>query len=209
MCDKAFRQRVSYLVHRRIHTGFYTINFLFSNLKISVLILGVLPYKCSVCQKSFRYKVSQRTHKCDGILVRQPGELLQKLMQNSSNLQQNIPQLIELNEMNQLNNLNQSNEAMDNDRDLENLGDLQENSKNDELSLDEFVKYQYDKLVTANNNEFLGSPGSMNINDNLMVHSPSQQFQNLTIMEPIMNYPTSLDTINEDSMKELLYGNIH
>lgn len=130
-------------------------------------------------------------------------------MQNSSNLQQNIPQLIELNEMNQLNNLNQSNEAMDNDRDLENLGDLQENSKNDELSLDEFVKYQYDKLVTANNNEFLGSPGSMNINDNLMVHSPSQQFQNLTIMEPIMNYPTSLDTINEDSMKELLYGNIH
>lgn len=25
-----------------------------------------MPYKCEYCQKRFRYKVSQRTHKCNG-----------------------------------------------------------------------------------------------------------------------------------------------
>lgn len=45
LSDKSFRQRVSFLVHTRIHTG-------------------VMPYKCEICQRSFRYKVSQRTHKC-------------------------------------------------------------------------------------------------------------------------------------------------
>uniref|UniRef100_A0A182VVU3 C2H2-type domain-containing protein n=1 Tax=Anopheles minimus TaxID=112268 RepID=A0A182VVU3_9DIPT len=68
-CGKCFRQRVSYLVHRRIHTG-------------------LMPYKCSGCDKSFRYKVSQRTHKCPasppGTVLRNTGDLLQKLLQSSS-----------------------------------------------------------------------------------------------------------------------------
>ncbi|XP_062558411.1 zinc finger protein 628 [Armigeres subalbatus] len=68
-CGKCFRQRVSYLVHRRIHTN-------------------TQPYKCTACDKSFRYKVSQRTHKCPaqppGMVIRQTGDLLQKLLQSSA-----------------------------------------------------------------------------------------------------------------------------
>lgn len=53
-CGKCFRQRVSYLVHKRIHTG-------------------VLPYKCTACGKSYRYKVSQRSHKCTAM---PPGDVI-------------------------------------------------------------------------------------------------------------------------------------
>ncbi|GBP46355.1 hypothetical protein EVAR_36333_1 [Eumeta japonica] len=43
-----------------------------------------MPYKCTACDKSFRYKVSQRTHKCQaqppGTVVRQSGDLIEKLL---------------------------------------------------------------------------------------------------------------------------------
>ncbi|GLV39083.1 uncharacterized protein CBL_06134 [Carabus blaptoides fortunei] len=76
ICGKRFRQRVSYLVHKRIHTG-------------------AMPYKCTSCDKSFRYKVSQRTHKCKaqppGSVVRQFGDLVQKLLQNRAPEEINFP----------------------------------------------------------------------------------------------------------------------
>lgn len=47
-----------------------------------------MPYKCTACEKSFRYKVSQRTHKCTaqppGTVVRQTGDLLQKLLHSAA-----------------------------------------------------------------------------------------------------------------------------
>lgn len=47
-----------------------------------------MPYKCTACEKSFRYKVSQRTHKCTaqppGVVVRQTGDLLQKLLHSAA-----------------------------------------------------------------------------------------------------------------------------
>lgn len=72
-CGKCFRQRVSYIVHQRIHTG-------------------VLPYQCTACKKKFRYKVSQRSHKCTaqppGIVVRQPGDLIQKILEHRNDILQ-------------------------------------------------------------------------------------------------------------------------
>lgn len=32
-----------------------------------------MPYKCTICNKTFRYKVSQRSHKC---IVNTPGDLI-------------------------------------------------------------------------------------------------------------------------------------
>lgn len=46
-----------------------------------------MPYRCTACDKSFRYKVSQRTHKCPsqppGTVVRQSSDLVQKLLQGA------------------------------------------------------------------------------------------------------------------------------
>lgn len=47
-----------------------------------------MPYKCTACDKSFRYKVSQRTHKCTaqppGMVIRQAGDLIQKLIKQNA-----------------------------------------------------------------------------------------------------------------------------
>lgn len=53
-----------------------------------------MPYKCTACDKSFRYKVSQRSHKCPvspaGSVIRivEP-EKIQKIETAASNLTQN------------------------------------------------------------------------------------------------------------------------
>ncbi|XP_059620894.1 zinc finger protein 182 [Phlebotomus argentipes] len=152
-CGKSFRQRVSCLVHRRIHTG-------------------AMPYKCTACAKSFRYKVSQRTHKCPaqppGTVIRQSGDLLQKLLQNSALT------------------------AADTDLSFDGSGDLISQS------IDEIVKESCDKMGLSET-----CPEEIFAGENAA--SPSEKFQNLCLYSP-----EHMETINEDSLKQLLYddGNL-
>lgn len=155
---KCFRQRVSYLVHRRIHDG-------------------TMPYKCTACAKSFRYKVSQRTHKCPaqppGQVIRS-GELLQKLL------------------------LIKSPEEIQDEEDLKN--DAEERHRINEMidkSIEDMARGKGDHNIndlfpTPIVEEILGIPqtkpeGSLN--------SPSEQFQNMCL----------LDVLNEESINDLLY----
>lgn len=34
-----------------------------------------MPYKCAACSKTFRYKVTLKTHKCNSALAESPGKL--------------------------------------------------------------------------------------------------------------------------------------
>ncbi|GAB0099202.1 zinc finger protein 628 [Sergentomyia squamirostris] len=160
-CGKSFRQRVSYLVHRRIHTG-------------------AMPYKCTACAKSFRYKVSQRTHKCPsqppGLVVRQSGDLLQKLLQNTSLT------------------------PADTDLAFDELhAHIPEPSHDDLItqSIDDIVKESCDKMGL---NEH--GPDIFEVSTTEEAASPSEKLQNLCLYSP----PEHLEAINDDSLKHLLYG---
>lgn len=178
--DKCFRQRVSYLVHRRIHTGTGGSTFGIFSKTNHIILVGSMPYKCTACEKCFRYKVSQRTHKClaqpPGTVVRQTGDLLQRLIQSVS-LSNGIEDNSDLTDKDFLNQ-----------------------------SLDEFVKESCDKIGIGDNGSFHES--SVTIPVEVQIPSPSEKFQNLCLYSPSPDtFGNSLETINEASFKQLLYGN--
>jgi hypothetical protein len=155
-----------------------------------------MPYRCTACNKSFRYKVSQRTHKCTsqppGSVVRQTGDLLQKLMQSSAIIQI-LPPLD------------------DQEEPVQHLSPMK--SENDFInqSLDDLVNESCEKMGIEFGNSF---PPQHHESDsvNKNVSSPTDRFRNLCLMSPDednSNFNGTLDTINEDSFKQLLYGEEH
>ncbi|KYM92850.1 hypothetical protein ALC53_00388 [Atta colombica] len=212
-CGKCFRQRVSYLVHRRIHTG-------------------VMPYKCTMCGKSFRYKVSQRTHKCpvqtsgSTQQLRQPVLALHSEINNisSERKEQGIEFTEASNTNEDLKSKTWSNSL--NSTGLKESAELIErvqsnNEKIDAKSTNDFFSIVMSPLETS----ISSSTFEM---EHLRVSSPKhkenpidsytdfpQVSGNVRInLEPDIqqnfshnkNVTESLQTINEESLKELLYG---
>lgn len=156
------------------------------------------------CGKDFRYKISQRSHKCSGVLVKQPGELIQKLMQNASILPSST--VISSTDTNETTNtmvkIPYSNQAQ---------------LERHELCFDDLLKEDsYEKLMENPNNvaqQLVPVDHSENsFNDNSSVMT----FNDLRINSNYgttglgndnnfhMTFPPMLETINEDSIKELL-----
>lgn len=135
-----------------------------------------MPYKCTACEKSFRYKVSQRTHKClaqpPGTVIRQTGDLLQKLIQSVS-LGGNIDEHIDVSDKDFLNQ-----------------------------SLDEFVKESCDKIGIGNDDYH---EGVMPTPIEVQIPSPSEKFQNMCLYSPTENVAFG-DSLEDTSFKRLIYG---
>lgn len=117
-----------------------------------------MPYRCTACNKSFRYKVSQRTHKCTaqppGTVIRQAGDLLQRLLHSAAiyagpTVNAEAPQ----------------------------------EQHHDDLiskSLDDLINDSYNKMGIVEESHFdLGGNG---VDNN--VPSPSEGMQNLCLMSP-------------------------
>lgn len=136
-------------MHRRIHDG-------------------TMPYKCTACAKSFRYKVSQRTHKCPaqppGQVVRQSGEFLQKLMQNS-------------------NLVDGAMVAEETQEEVDSKSEAEERNRINEMidkSIEDMARGKVDNInelfPTPIVEEILGLPAQESF-----LNSPSEQFQNLCL----------------------------
>ena len=165
-----------------------------------------MPYKCAACDKIFRYKVSQRTHKCPGQSSGGGESSAAHSTTNSANaspIQLAIPE-----------------DITDKIFPSDSVDDAPEGF-NASQALDELIEESYNKMVNppvpcdANDASEAGhSSASLAAMDNLQIPSPSDKFQNLCLYSPSNSndvndiFAQTLQTINEDSFKQLLYGNV-
>lgn len=163
------------------------------------------------CGKGFRYKVSQKAHvnKCSGTLVKQPGELIQKLMLNSSILPSSTATT---------SSAVVSNETVNSNVEISNANQHESH----DLCFDDLLKDDdsYEKLMKGDGGG--GGPDETrlipHLADNAFGDTSMMAFNNLAVNQAYcmtslgnnnnfmsnMNFPPTLETINEDSIKELL-----
>lgn len=217
-----YRQFTSFFSFFTFFPFYYTVDF-FSWLQCPFiirfflfffLVIYILPFP--ECGKGFRYKVSQRSHKCSGVLERQPGDLIQKLMRNSSILPASTSTVVSNN-----NNNNVSLETTlptptaTNDIVNINISNQKQHELSHELCLDDLLKESYEKLMKVNDNDTQLLPqivadNAFETNTNIMSFGSSNNNNTMAINSNYgsnNNFPT-LETINEDSIKELLYGHV-
>jgi hypothetical protein len=153
-------------------------------------------YFFSECGKGFRYKVSQKNHKCNGVLVKQPGELIQKLMQNASILP---PSTVTSSSV--------ANETAMTNQEISIMNQTQHESH--DLCLEDLLRdaeNSYEKLMKSETqliphlNVYNDTSSVMTFNNiNYGINSLASNSEVFNL-----NFPTALETINEDSIKELL-----
>jgi hypothetical protein len=151
------------------------------------------------CGKGFRYKVSQKNHKCNGVLVKQPGELIQKLMQNASILPSST-----------VTSSSVANETAITNEDISISNQTQHESH--DLCLEDLLRdadSSYEKLMKTDDNETQLIPHLNVFHDGSSVmtfNNINYGINGLGSNSDAFNisFPPTLETINEDSIKEFL-----
>lgn len=150
-----------------------------------------MPYKCTSCDKRFRYKVSQRTHKCKaqppGAVVRQFGDLVQRLLlQHTQN-----------------GNMNSNNDIGTNEPSQTNI----EITSNNEIVHPLIIQPPQIQAGTDNEaNNFvqqllMQQPHNGQTNNDVLQETLSQSLINIEVQSN-----DHCSTVNEECLKRLLYG---
>lgn len=182
-----------------------------------------MPYKCTACDKSFRYKVSQRTHKClaqpPGEVIRQTGDLLQRLIQSAGFQQSNdMGMQISVDDhtipANATTNSQSEPSQMKNeeDRSIEDGHQVLTNQ-----SLDELLAEHCEKIGIGNDDSgrILEMPVSVAYDkrrQDAQIPSPSDQFQHMCLYSPtslndVVSYSGVIETIDDSALDQFLFGN--
>lgn len=165
-----------------------------------------MPYKCTACNKNFRYKVSQRTHKCtseaNGSTIIPTEDLVDRLLRSSNSLNANES----TQSLNDVPNIN-------NERILYREQQIHSPHSNEPLidfnQSDDCIP----KLIKPISNEIKNQPPLVlesfenNRNDvfnQMDLNSSADRLHNLSLNSINENFFGNLDTLNNNLLEEFL-----